>query len=59
MGPKEKQKLKSKNFTGTLYLNLIKQLQRTTQTFLGQHCIGIAKSPMVSGVNLSSPVDAS
>ncbi len=30
--------MKSKNFTETLYLHSIKQLQRTTQTFLGQHC---------------------
>jgi len=29
--------LKSKNFTATLYLHSIKQLQWTTQTFVGQH----------------------
>jgi hypothetical protein len=37
MGPKEKQKIEIENLIGTLYLNSIKQLQRTTQTFLGQH----------------------
>ena len=42
MGPNEKQKLKSKNFAGPLYPHSIKQLQRTTQTFLGQHCLSIS-----------------
>jgi len=37
MGLNKKQKLESKNFTGTLYLHLIKQLHHTAQTFLGQH----------------------
>jgi hypothetical protein len=34
---KRSKKLKSKKFSGTLYLHAIKQLQRTTETFLGQH----------------------
>ena len=37
MGPNEKQKIEmGENFTGTLYLHSIKQLKRTTQTFLGR-----------------------
>jgi len=35
--PKRKQSVEIEKFTETFYLPTIKQLQQTTQTFLGQH----------------------